>query len=49
MITQEYEVVSFGKPNIPKILSSELLILVEDIHGLNPNYLRLTEAERNLQ
>ena len=40
--------VSEGKPNIAKIVSSNLLTLVEDIHNLNPNYLRITEAERNL-
>ena len=45
----EFETISFGKPNIPKLLQSELLETVEDIHGLNPNYLRITEAERNIQ
>lgn len=48
-IQQDFERVSFGEPNIEKILSSKLLNVVEDIHGLNPNYLRITEAERNLQ
>ena len=48
LIKLEFEVVSFGEPNISKILNSELLTVVEDIHSLNPNYLRLTEAERNL-
>jgi tRNA threonylcarbamoyladenosine biosynthesis protein TsaB len=47
-IINVYEVVSSGKPNINKILASDLLKDVKDIHGLNPNYLRLTEAERNL-
>ena len=46
--TEEFVVVSIGEPNIPKILCSDLLETVEDIHGLNPNYLRMTEAERNL-
>lgn len=41
-------VVHGGKPNIELILRSNLLVSVEDVHGLNPNYLRLTEAERNL-
>lgn len=45
---ENIEVVSVGKPNIIKILNSDLLETVEDIHSLNPNYLRLTEAERNL-
>ena len=48
-MTETYEVVSFGEPNITKILNSNLLNVVEDVHGLNPNYLRLTEAERNLK
>jgi len=43
-----YIVVSSGMPNIPKILASNLLVNVKDIHALNPNYLRITEAERNL-
>ncbi len=42
-------VVSEGRPNIVKILASDLLVNVDDIHTLNPNYLRLTEAERNLK
>jgi len=48
-LKEEYTVVSFGEPNIGKLLSSDLLVDVDDIHGLNPNYLRITEAERNLQ
>ncbi len=48
-LDKPFEVVSFGEPNISKILQSSLLNIVEDIHGLNPNYLRLTEAERNLK
>lgn len=48
-LQKEYEVISFGEPNIGKLLNSDLLCLVKDIHGLNPNYLRITEAERNLQ
>jgi tRNA threonylcarbamoyladenosine biosynthesis protein TsaB len=48
-ITQDYSIVSYGKPNIPLILRSKLHNPVEDIHGLNPNYLRITEAERNLK
>lgn len=42
-------VISNGKPNMVKMFNSKLLNLVEDIHTLNPNYLRLTEAERNLK
>ena len=45
-LTNEYEVVSFGEPNMTKLLASELMEFVSDIHQLNPNYLRKTEAER---
>ncbi len=44
-----YEVVSNGKPQIIKIINSDLLELVKDIHNLTPNYLQITEAERNLK
>ena len=44
-----FQVVSMGEPNMRMILESKMLHHVEDIHGLNPNYLRLTEAERNIQ
>ena len=49
LLKEPFDVVSFGEPNIPKILHSNLLVKVADIHTLNPNYLRLTEAERNLK
>lgn len=42
-----FRVVSNGEPNIEIIIRSGLMYLVKDIHGLNPNYLRITEAERN--
>lgn len=48
-LADEYEVVSFGEPNMGKLFSSNLLTTIKDIHALNPNYLRLTEAERNLK
>ncbi len=48
-ISESYEIVSKGEPNIEVILNSNVLFVVEDIHGLNPNYLRITEAERNLK
>ena len=48
-LKETYKVVSFGEPNIGKLLRSDLLEEVIDIHGLNPNYLRITEAERNLK
>jgi len=41
--------VFIGKPNLKYLLESSLLTKVEDIHQLNPNYLRLTEAEKNVQ
>ncbi len=43
----EYDFITEGKPNINKILASDLLTEVKDIHKLIPNYLRITEAERN--
>ncbi|QWC00005.1 tRNA (adenosine(37)-N6)-threonylcarbamoyltransferase complex dimerization subunit type 1 TsaB [Mycoplasmatota bacterium] len=45
---KQYEVVESGKPNIEKILNSDLLEKISDIHELVPNYLQVTEAERNL-
>ncbi len=48
-IKESYEVVSSGEPNLEVILNSDITTLVKDIHGLNPNYLRITEAERNLK
>jgi tRNA threonylcarbamoyladenosine biosynthesis protein TsaB len=47
-INSKYTVISSGKPNMEKIIKSKMFSHVEDIHGLNPNYLRITEAERNL-
>ncbi len=47
-IKEPFTVISNGKPNIQKVLRSTLLREVKDIHTVNPNYLRLTEAERNL-
>ena len=48
-IKEKYGIVSCGEPNIEVILNSDITTLVEDIHSLNPNYLRITEAERNLK
>ena len=48
-IKDPFTIVSEGEPNIEVIIKSNILSLVEDIHSLNPNYLRITEAERNLQ
>ena len=47
-IKNEFTVVSDGLPDMKKIIQSNMFHQVEDIHGLNPNYLRMTEAERNL-
>lgn len=47
-LKETFEVVSNGEPDISKILHSDLLKEIKDIHALNPNYLRVTEAERNL-
>lgn len=43
----DLEIVSQGQANIVKIINSNLLLPCEDIHNLAPNYLRITEAERN--
>ncbi|MDT8336373.1 MAG: tRNA (adenosine(37)-N6)-threonylcarbamoyltransferase complex dimerization subunit type 1 TsaB [Candidatus Izemoplasmatales bacterium] len=48
-INIDYDIIEDGKPQIGKILNSNLLIKIEDIHNLTPNYLRITEAERNLR
>jgi tRNA threonylcarbamoyladenosine biosynthesis protein TsaB len=48
LLQNDFVTVSFGKPNMVKILHSNLLKEVKDIHQLNPNYLRMTEAERNV-
>lgn len=48
-INGSYSILSEGEPNIEVLLQSDILKDVEDIHGLNPNYLRITEAERNLK
>ncbi|PKK94759.1 MAG: tRNA (adenosine(37)-N6)-threonylcarbamoyltransferase complex dimerization subunit type 1 TsaB [Tenericutes bacterium HGW-Tenericutes-5] len=44
-----FEVVEEGKPDVNKILKSDLLTKVDDVHSLTPNYLQVTEAERNLR
>ncbi|MFP4478189.1 MAG: tRNA (adenosine(37)-N6)-threonylcarbamoyltransferase complex dimerization subunit type 1 TsaB [Candidatus Izemoplasmatales bacterium] len=46
---EEYEVVESGQPQIEKILKSSLLEEVNNVHELVPNYLQVTEAERNLK
>lgn len=45
----EFDFISEGIPDINKILASGLLEIVENVHELKPNYLRITEAERNKQ
>lgn len=48
-IDLDFDIVEGGRPQIEKILSSNLLVKIDDIHNLTPNYLRITEAERNLR
>ncbi len=48
-IIGDFTVLSEGEPNIRIIIESGLFTKVKDIHALNPNYLRITEAERNIQ
>ncbi|MFA7075681.1 MAG: tRNA (adenosine(37)-N6)-threonylcarbamoyltransferase complex dimerization subunit type 1 TsaB [Candidatus Izemoplasmatales bacterium] len=45
----DLQIITEGKPQIEKLLHSNLLNKVDDIHSLTPNYLRVTEAERNLK
>ncbi len=42
-----YDLICEGVPNVSKIINSKLTKEVNDIHELTPNYLRITEAERN--
>lgn len=48
-INLDFDIIEEGKPQIEKILKSDLLVKIDDIHNLTPNYLRITEAERNLR
>ncbi len=49
-ITFMYDKVMTQKPNPEKLFNSEgLLTKVDDIHALAPNYMQITEAERNLR
>jgi tRNA threonylcarbamoyladenosine biosynthesis protein TsaB len=48
-LQKDFVTVQYGEPNMTKIFDSCLLEEVKDIHQLNPNYLRITEAERNAQ
>jgi tRNA threonylcarbamoyladenosine biosynthesis protein TsaB len=41
--------VSEGKPNMNRLLNSDLLKLETNVHSVAPVYLRQTEAERNLE
>lgn len=42
-----FDLVTEGLPKVEKLISSQLLSLVNDPHALVPNYLQITEAERN--
>lgn len=44
---ETFDFIAEGIPDIQKILKSKLLKKVDNIHELTPNYLRITEAERN--
>ncbi|MDY0023398.1 MAG: tRNA (adenosine(37)-N6)-threonylcarbamoyltransferase complex dimerization subunit type 1 TsaB [Candidatus Izemoplasmatales bacterium] len=48
-IKVDFEIVESGKPDVSKVLKSDLLTKIDEIHSLTPNYLRDTEAERNLK
>lgn len=47
-LTVSFDTIRFGEPDMKVLLASDLFNVVNDIHGLHPNYLRKTEAERNL-
>ena len=46
-LNEEYEVITLGNPNPILLKNSDLLESVSDISSLVPNYLQITEAERN--
>ncbi len=46
-LTINHQEVSEGTPNIIKLMNSHLFNQVEDVRALVPNYLQITEAERN--
>jgi tRNA threonylcarbamoyladenosine biosynthesis protein TsaB len=46
-IMVDYEEVKEGCPKIEKLFNSNFLCKVDNIHDLVPNYLQITEAERN--
>lgn len=48
-LKENYDLVQEGKPDILKLIQSKLLVPVENVHDLVPNYLQKTEAERNLK
>ena len=45
----EYQIVESGEPKIMKVIKSDLLTEIKDVHQLEPNYLQKTEAERKLK
>ena len=49
VIYPDAKTIFIGKPKLKHLFGSSLLRKVENIHQLNPNYLRLTEAEKNVQ
>lgn len=48
-IHEKVEIILYGKPNIEKVIASNALSPVANIHDLVPNYLQITEAERHLR
>ena len=48
-LTEDYQLIEEGKPDVTKLLQSKLLEQVENVHELIPNYLQKTEAERHLK
>lgn len=47
-LPKETMIVENGEPNMKVILQSNVLKSVENVHAISPNYLRKTEAEREI-
>lgn len=46
-LNEIHDYVTEGMPKIEKLINSHLIYQVDDVHALVPNYLQITEAERN--
>lgn len=46
-LIEVHDLITEGMPKIEKLINSNLIYQVADVHALVPNYLQITEAERN--